>query len=214
MDCNYQTNNMKIQESKFDESKTNESKTNESKTNESKTNEYDNVNTQKKQNFILVNKQKIIMYNHIETKLVNSDLILNNIYSTDDEIYLQIYKQINNSYQKRLNIINLLLKSDLIIPLINSLDIIKFFNWLSPFNNEFNLSSKDWTIKTIKYGNKEKILLQNSIGKKDMEKTFYSNYIDLIKKKLTLAKVSYCYFEFKSKRFNKVKDIIWSFDKK
>jgi hypothetical protein len=166
-----------------------------------------------KKKFILLNKQKIIMNNCKETKLLNNDLILNNIYSTDDDIYTQIYKQIDNSYQKRLNIISMLLKSELAIPMNNYNEIIKFFNWLSPFNNEYNLSSKDWAIKTIKYGNKEKILLQNSISKSDMGNSFYLNYIDPIKKKLSLSKIQYCYFEFKSKRFNKVKDIIWVFDK-
>jgi hypothetical protein len=175
----------------------------------------DEINTHntKTNKFTLANRQKITMCNYNETKLLNKDFILNNIYSTDDEIYSQIYKKILNPYQKRLNIIGLLLKSDLAIPMKNSTDIIKFFNWLSPFNNEFNLSSKDWSIKIIKYGNREKILLQNSIAKKDMGKSFYSNYIDLIRKKLSDSKVPYSYFEFKSKRFNKVKDIVWAFDK-
>ena len=169
-----------------------------------------NNNNSNEINFILCNKQKIIMNNYKESKLLNSELILDNIYSTDDEIYSQIYRQIDNPYQKRLNVINMLLCSDLIIPMNNSNDIIKFFNWLSPLNNEFNLGSKNWEKKIIKYGNKEKILLHNSISKKDMGKTFYSNYIDLIKKKLIQSNVSYCYFVFKSKRFNK---IIWAFDK-
>ncbi len=161
----------------------------------------------------LNNKQKIIMNNHTSTKILNSELILNNIYKIDDDIYTQIYNLIDNPYQKRLNVINLLLKSDIIIPMNNFIEINKFFNWLSPLNNEFNLSSKDWKIKTIKYGNKEKYLLNNSISKQNMTENFYSNYIDLIKKKLLLSNIDYTYFEFKSKRFNKVKDIVWSFDK-
>jgi hypothetical protein len=186
--------------------KTNESKIDESKIDESKIKD---INLYKN---VLLNKQKIIMNNYTETKLLNKDLILNNIYSNDDDIYQQIYNKIDNPYQKRLNIISLLLKSDLVIPMNNCIDIIKFFNWLSPFNNEYKLSSKDWAIKKIKYGNKEKILLQNSISKKDIGNSFYCNYIDLIKKKLLLSSIKYYYFEFKSKRFNKVKDIIWVFD--
>lgn len=161
-----------------------------------------------------VNKQNIIMKNYTETRIVNPDLILNNIYSFDDEIYSQIYKQIENPYKKKLNIMNLILESDLKIPMSTHTDIIKFFNWLSPLNNEYNMSSKDWNIKTIEYANKKSILLQNSISKKDMGGKFYSNYIDLIKKKLSDSKVEYIYFEFKSKRFNKVKDIVWAFEKK
>lgn len=168
--------------------------------------------TQKPKKMKLLNRQQIIMNNYKETFITNNQLILNNIYSTDDEIYSQIYKQISNPYQKRLNTIGLLLKSDLKIPMVNMTDIIRFFNWLSPLNNEFNMGSKDWVWKKIKYGNKEKFLLQNSISKQDMGRTFYSNYIDLVKSKLDLAGINFCYFEFKSKRFNKVKDIIWAFD--
>ena len=166
----------------------------------------------KSNKFKLLNRQKIIMNNDKETIISNKELILNNIYSTNDEIYSQIYKQISNPYQKRLNTMYLLLKSDLVIPMSNMIDIIRFFNWLSPLNNEFNMSSKDWTFKKIKYGNKQKFLLQNSISKQDLGKTFYSNYIDLVKKKFDLSGINFCYFEFKSKRFNKVKDIIWAFD--
>jgi hypothetical protein len=162
--------------------------------------------------FNLLNRQQIIMNNYKETTILNKELILNNIYSTDDDIYSQIYKQILNPYQKRLNIIYLLLKSDIKIPLNNMVEIIKFFNWLSPLNNEFNMGSKDWAFKKIKYGNRQKFLLQNSISKEDMGRTFYLNYIDLVKTKLSQSKVPYYYFEFKSKRFNKVKDIIWAFD--
>lgn len=177
-----------------------------------KCNNNDTKKTQKPKKIKLLNRQQIIMNNYKETFITNNQLILNNIYSTDDEIYSQIYKQIYNPYQKRLNTIGLLLKSNLKIPMANMTDIIRFFNWLSPLNNEFNMGSKDWAWKKIKYGNKEKFLLQNSISKQDMCQTFYSNYIDLVKAKLALACVEFCYFEFKSKRFNKVKDIIWAFD--
>ena len=181
--------------------------------NNNNNNNNDNIQkTQKPKKMKLLNRQQIIMNNYKETFITNNQLILNNIYSTDDEIYSQIYKQISNPYQKRLNTIGLLLKSDLKIPMVNMTDIIRFFNWLSPLNNEFNMGSKDWVWKKIKYGNKEKFLLQNSISKQDMGRTFYSNYIDLVKSKLDLAGINFCYFEFKSKRFNKVKDIIWAFD--
>lgn len=186
----------------------------ESKYNETKCDdETKSIKNKKQKPFGLKNKQKILISNYKETTISNPELVLKNIYSTDDDIYSQIYSQISNPYQKKLNIITMLLKSDLVIPLSTHIDVIKFFNWLSPLNNEFGMSSKDWEIKTIKYGNREKILLHNSISKQDMGRTFYSNYIDVVKKKLSLSNVPYCYFEFKSKRFNKIKDIIWAFDK-
>jgi hypothetical protein len=170
------------------------------------------TNEQKNKNFKLLNNQNIIMNNNNESKILNNELIIKYLYSSDDGINTQIYNQIYNPYQKKLNTINLILKSNIIIPFKNSKDIIKFFNWLSPLNNEFNFSSKDWNIKTIKYGNNEKFLLQNSISKKDIIKYLYKNYIDLIKKKLNDSNIKFLYFEFKSKRFNKIKDIIWVFD--
>ncbi len=211
MDCALEVQNDK---SKYLDTIINESQIDESKIDNVENNSQDKISVIKQQNKLkLFNKQKLIMNNYKETKLLNKDLVLNNIYSCDDDVYQQIYNQIDNPYQKRLNIINLLLKSDLLIPMKNYVDIIRFFNWLSPFNNEYNMGSKDWAIKTIRYGNKEKILLQNSISKSDMGKSFYSNYIDPVKLKLSQSNVPYCYFEFKSKRFNKVKDIIWAFDK-
>ncbi len=161
-----------------------------------------------------VNRQKIVMNNDKQYDFKNIDFVLDNLYNLDDSDILEsIYKHIDNYYQKKINIINMILNSELIIPMKNYQNIIKFFNWLSPLNNEFNLSSKDWNIKTIKYGNREKILLQNSISKSDMSRQFYKNYINLIKKKITASGLKYNYFEFKSKRFNKIKDIIWVFDK-
>lgn len=189
-----------------------ESKIRESEAEEKNLNSHLKVNLNKKKSFLLENRQKVIMNNYKETHFLNSKFVLDNIYSTDDEIYSQIYSQLINPYQKKLNTIIMLLKSELVIPINNSNDLIKFFNWLSPLNIEHNMSSKDWEIKKIKYGNKQKLLLQNSISKQDIGRSFYSNYIDLIKNKLNLANVNYLYFEFKSKRFNKVKDIIWAFD--
>lgn len=206
MDYECKTNEM----NNFVKTKSEETKFEETKFEETKSDKI--LNKPKNNKFILVNKQKIIMNNYKETHILNKELILNNLYSTDDEIYSQIYKQLLNPYQKRLNTIQLILKSNLKIPMSNMTDIICFFNWLSPFNNEYNMSSKNWAWKKIKYGNKEKLLLQNSISKQDMGRTFYLNYIDLVKSKLSLSGVNYCYFEFKSKRFNKVKDIIWSFN--
>jgi hypothetical protein len=173
---------------------------------EKKNNNFQNLNSSK-----LLNRQKIIMNNYKNSYIMNENFILNNIYSNDELIYNKIYNLIQNPYQKRINTINLILTSNISIPINNYKNIIKFFNWLSPLNNEYNMSSKDWNIKTVKYGNREKILLQNSISKKDMTEIFYSNYINLIKKKLTNSNIDYCYFEFKSKRFNKIKDIVWAF---
>lgn len=160
-----------------------------------------------------VNRQRIMMSNYKKSYIINSDFITNNIFSTDEDINNKIYNFIENPYQKKINLILLILNSDVVIPLKNNNDVIKFFNWISPLNIEYNLSSKDWNQKTIKYGNKEKILLQNSISKYDLDNYFKISYINKIKKILSDSKIKYSYFEFKSKRFTKIKDIIWVIDK-
>ena len=161
----------------------------------------------------LANKQYIYMNNYKKSKILNKKFIIDNIFSNDSDIENKIYNLIQNPYQKKLNLINLFLDSDLALPTNNYLDIIVFFNWLNPLTIEYKMGSGSWNIKTVKYSNKEKILLQNSIGKVDTNENFYLQYIGKIKKILTNSKIKYYYFEFKSKRFNKIKDIIWVFDK-
>ena len=160
----------------------------------------------------LLNRQKIMMNNYKKSHITNENFIINNIFTNDQDVNDQIYNLIENPYQKKINLIYMILNSDLIIPFNNITDVIKFFNWLSPLNIEHNMSSKNWNQKIIKYGNKKKILLQNSIAKSDIDKHFNNTYIGVVKKVLTKSKVSYNYFEFKSKRFNKIKDIVWAFD--
>lgn len=173
-----------------------------------------NIDLQKK-NCVskIINRQEIYMNNYKKSHIKDEKFILDNLYSNDENIIGSIYSSISNPYQKKLNLIYLILKSDIKFNFTHYHDIILFFNWLSPLNIEFNMSSKDWNRKTIRYGNKEKILLQNSISKKDNGHNFYQNYIDLIKKVLTNGKIKYYYFEFKSKRFTKIIDIIWVFEK-
>jgi len=160
-----------------------------------------------------INRQSILMNNYKKSHIINDDFITNNIFSTDEDICDKIYNLIDNSYQKKINLIQLVLNSNLVIPLKDIYDVIKFFNWISPLSIEYNLSSKDWNQKKIQYGNKVKILLQNSISKYDIDNHFKLTFINKIKKILSDSKIHYCYFEFKSKRFTKIKDIIWVFDK-
>ena len=158
------------------------------------------------------NKQQIYMNNKKNSTVNNIDFIINNIYSNDDNIINIIYNKIDNPYQKKINLINLCLHSNINFDFSKSNNIIKFFNWIAPLNIEYNMSSIKWNTKKISYGNKNKILFQNSILKIDITQYFYNNYINLIKKILKNSNIKYNYFEFKSKRFNKIKDIIWAID--
>ena len=85
---------------------------------------------------------------------------------------------------------------------------LKFFKLFDQLNIQYNLATNTWNTQIVD----SKIFFQNSISKKDSTNTFYENYIDLIKKKLIDSKIEFNYFEFRLKRFNKTKDIIFVFD--
>lgn len=161
---------------------------------------------------LFVNKHTICANNYKKSHITNDKFIRDNIFSNDEDIENKIYKLICNPYQKKLNLINLILNSDFDMRLNGYLDVIKFFNWLNPLTIEYKMASGRWNMKSIKYGNREKILLQNSISKSDLDENFHLGYVDKIKKILTNSGIQYYYFEFKSKRFNKIKDIIWVFE--
>lgn len=160
----------------------------------------------------IANRQKVFMNNYKKSPNINFDIVWDNMFREDEHTNEMIYKMITNPYQKKLNLINAILNSDSSFPINNTNDILKFFNWLNPLNVEYSLASFQWDTAIIRYGNKKKILLQNSIVKKDADEKFYSGYINLVKNILKNSNVEYYYFEFKSKRFNKIKDIIWAFD--
>ena len=206
----------KSEETKYDESKSEETKYDESKSEETK---YDKAsvplnfkNTGSKK---IINKQSIYMNNYKKSNLSNdiNEFVWINMFSNDEILSDKIYNLVTNPYQKKINLINSILDSEISLPLKNYNDIILFFKWISPLNVEYSFGSFDWNFSNISYGNKKKILIQNSISKLDMDNNFYSNYINKIKKILSKSKIKYFYFEFKSKRFNKIKDIIWAFDK-
>ncbi len=108
----------------------------------------------------------------------------------------------------KINLINYLLKSNEKIFFNNHLDIIKLFEMLGFYNSLYNLASNSWNYKI----ENSKLFFQNSISKQDATSSFYHNYINLIKKKLLESDIDFNYFEFRLKRFNKTKDIIFVFD--
>jgi hypothetical protein len=198
----------KYQEEKYQEEKYQEEKYQEEKCQEENINKY-----YPNKKSLFVNKHIIFGNNYRKTSITNDEFVRNNLFSNDIDIENKIYNHIINPYQKKLNLINLVLDSDFDLKLNGYLDVIKFFNWLNPLTIEYKMSSGRWNIKSIKYGNREKILLQNSISKSDLDDKFSNEYINKIKKVLNKSCIKYYYFEFKSKRFNKIKDIVWVFDK-
>lgn len=154
--------------------------------------------------------QKILMNNHIDSSKTNisNQLIWDNIDSSDIEILSKISNKISNPYLIKLNFILNVLNLDIPMPIKEIKDIFKLFNSLSPLNIEYNLGSNVFNKKIAQ----NKLFLQNSISKKEASDIFYNKYINKVKNLLVKSGIEFDYFEFKSKRFNKTKDIIWVFN--
>jgi hypothetical protein len=157
-----------------------------------------------------IKKQEIFMNNNINSNInkSNVNILWNNITSNDELIIKKLTNLISNPYQLKLNLINNLLNSDVALPIFNYKDVIKFFCILNPLNLEYNMGSNVWNFKILD----NRLFIQNSISKKDSSEIFYNKYINLIKKILVKSNINFNYFEFKSKRFNKTKDIIFVMD--
>ena len=142
--------------------------------------------------------------------MTNIQKLWENIDSSDENILKQLNNLFIDSKIIKNNLVSFLLKSDsnTSIPISNSDDLVKFFKLFEQFNSQYNLATGIWNTQI----SDSKIFFQNSISKKDSTNTFYENYIDLIKKKLIDSKLEFNYFEFRLKRFNKTKDIIFVFD--
>jgi hypothetical protein len=160
----------------------------------------------------LINVQKIIMNNSVQNKCDNMEFIWNNINTSDTNIIKKMSSMLTNEYQQKLNLIYSLLYSNNSLPLKNHTDIINFFYFISPLNNEFLMASYKWNVKIVKDDNgNNKLFIQNSINKIDSCNVFYNKYIDPIKNILIKSSIKFDYFEFKCNRFYKSKDIVWVF---
>ncbi len=157
-------------------------------------------------------KQLCSMNNFIESKINkdNIDFFWKNINTSDEGILRNLNNMFTESYQIKLNLISVLLNSNESLPITTKKDLIKLFNTVSPLNIEYNMANSKWNYKIID----NKLFIQNSISKKDSNEIFYKKYINLLKKILVQSKIDFNYFEFKLKRFNKSKDIVWVFDLK
>lgn len=157
-----------------------------------------------------IKRQEIYMNNDITSKITNDNInyLWDNILTSDEIVIKQLSNLISNPYQLKLNLIQNILNTNIKIPLNNYKDIIKFFNVINPLNNEYRLGSDIWNSKI----SNNILFVQNSISKNQSNDILYDNYINLIKKKLLDSQIEFNYFEFKTKRFNKTIDIVWTFD--
>ena len=160
----------------------------------------------------IFNMQQIIMNNSVQNKCDNMEFIWNNINTCDNNIIKKMASMLTNEYQLKINLIYSLLYSNNTLPLKNHADIINFFYFISPLNNEFLMASYKWNVKIVKDDNgNDKLFIQNSINKIDSCNLFYNKYINPIKNILIKSCIKFDYFEFKCNRFYKSKDIVWVF---
>lgn len=163
------------------------------------------------------NEHQIILTND-KTPLPSCLQITSRDLNTSNDNYIDLLtSKINNPYQKKINFINLVLNSSVLKLSSNPNQILGelkyFFRWISPLNNEFLMGSFTWNHKLIETETSDKkIIFQNSISKQDINDYFYKNYINLIEQVLKNSNIPYLYLEFKSKRFNKIIDVLFVCD--
>ena len=158
----------------------------------------------------LINLQSIKMNNIITyNNNIDPNYVLNNLNATDEELIKNMNSKIMSVYSAKINLINYVLNNNETIIKNNILDIKKFFIFINPLNNEYSLDSYEWNFKIVN----NLLLVHNSIPKILADKTciFYLNYIKKIKNVLNNSCFEYKYHEYKTARFYKNLDIIFSF---
>ena len=144
-----------------------------------------------------------------QTSIPDINILWENLNSNSNTYSL---KELNDMFIDKsvinINLINYLLKSDGKILFRDQNNLIKLFEMLEHLNLIYLMASNTWNHKI----EDSKLFIQNSISKQDATSGFYNNYINLIKKKLIESNINFNYFEFRLKRFNKTKDIIFVFD--
>ena len=178
--------------------------------NKKETNNKNEKNETEKKVKRLINLQSIKMNNIISyNNNIDPNYVLNNLVTTDEELIKNMNSKIMSVYSAKINLINYVLNSKETIINNNISDIKKFFNFISPLNNEYSLDSYEWNFKLVN----NLLIVQNSIPKILADKTciFYLNYITKIKNVLNTSTLEYKYHEFKTARFYKNLDIIFSF---
>jgi hypothetical protein len=143
-------------------------------------------------------KQYLYNNNIIQTQKINTDLILNSLNSSDEQLIKFYHNKINDIQTSKLQLIYYLLKNHK----INGLDeLIKFVKILNITNIEHNMSN-------FKFKEYKKILfVQCSISKYYYK--YEKKYIDDIKKFIHNNNFNYDFFDITNKRFNKTIDCVF-----
>ena len=154
-------------------------------------------------------RQKIIMNNfYARSKSEYNDLIWDNIETADDAMLKHLNNKILDTYRMRLNLINNILYSTEGLNISYKKDVLKLFNILAPLSNEYNLGSYKWSHKIVD----NKLYIQNSVLKFDFTDNFRIYFLNPIKRLLKLSGIQYKYYHFKSTRYYRNIDIVFTFD--
>ena len=153
--------------------------------------------------------QKFKMNNFFDrSKPKYNDLIWNSIETADEQMIDYLHSKVYDTYLKKINILYNLLYSTEKLPIKTKADVIKFFNIISPLNNEFNLGSYNWSFKHVD----KRLYIHNSLLKVDLNFNFKVYFLNPIKRVLKLSGVNFKYYEFKSMRYYRSVDIVFVVD--
>ena len=163
---------------------------------------------EKKKRFIEY-AQKLRMNNFYDRSVSKyNGLIWENIETADDAMVDYLNNKIFDTYRKRLNILNNMLYSTQGLPIKTRADVKKFFNIITPLNNEHNLGTYNWTFKDVE----KRLYIHNSLLKVDLNFNFKVYFLNPIKRVLKLSGVNFKYYEFKSMRYYRSVDVVFVVD--
>ena len=157
-------------------------------------------------NLKTANFQQITMNNLCEDKQESGDYILNVLKENDLCMIKNLENKLTSNYRCKLNLINLMLSSDVPPTLKSKKDYISFFKTVSPMNNEYNMGSMMWNHKNVN----NYLFFQNSVVKDEI--IIVRPYINKIKCLLEKCDKNVILKEIKSSRFYKNIDIIFVVD--
>ena len=153
--------------------------------------------------------QQIKMNNFYNKSNSNiNDIIWNSIETADESLIKSLNTKLFDTYHAKINLLFNLLYSSEPLPIKDKKSIIKFFKIIAPLNNEFNMGSYTWNFKL----SENKLYVQNSILKKDLNEYIHTKYLNPIKYILKLSNINFDYYQLKSNRYYKNMDVIFVFD--
>ena len=140
--------------------------------------------------------QQIIITNTYNNQSNNlNKLIWDSIETADDSLIHSLNNKLTDTYRQKINLIFNILYSPCPLEITGEQSIKKFFNILSPLNNEFSMGSFKWNYKV----DESKLYVQNSITKYDLNDYLKEKYLNPIQNILKISNVKFDYYEIKSR---------------